>query len=67
MSSTGWRQSFLSRTVFEKHVCVQRTQEALSVARVQERLGVEEGAASNGIWGGHCFQEGFDQPTDDVG
>ena len=52
----------------EKHAFVRRVQEALSVARVQGNGWVwKKGLQAMAYGGGLCFQEGYDQPTDDVG
>ena len=52
----------------QKHVFVRRVQEALSVARVQGNGWVwKKGLQAMAYGGGSCFQEGYDQPTDDVG
>ena len=45
----------------------QRTQESLSVAQVRGNVFVwKKRMQAMAYRGGHCFQEGYDQPTDDV-
>ena len=52
----------------EKHVFVRRVQEALSVARVQGNGWVwKKGLQAMAYGVVRCFQEGYGQPTDDVG
>ena len=52
----------------EKHVFVRCEQEGLSVAHLQGNGWVwKKGLQTMAYGGGHCFQEGYDQPFDDVG
>ena len=52
----------------QKHVFVRHVQEALSVARVKGNGWVwKKGLQAMAYGGGSCLQEGYDQPTDDVG